>query len=208
MMLVALAAGLTLVPMVTVDARDVRAGDLLRDGRGRPLAGASAKRVVLRLPEGQRQMTLRWATVAALVRRSGLTVTGNGPVTITRRMAAPVAATCWIARHALVAGQTVTIRDVKAGPCGGTVAAIGGANGQPVVRVAVPAGRSLGRFAPAAAGQVAPGTPLTLRSAAGVVTIERPVTTLQVGRSGLRVFVRDATGQVFAAPLALREDAR
>ncbi|WP_322966385.1 hypothetical protein [Sphingomonas fuzhouensis] len=208
MMLVALAAGLTLVPTVTVDARDVRAGDLVRDRSGRPLTGASAKRVVLRLPEGQRRVTLNWAAAAALVRRSGLTVTGNGPVTITRRGAARTAPICWTTRHALVAGQTVTTRDVAPAPCGGAVAAIGGADGQPVVRSAVPAGGLLGRLVPAVPERVAPGTVLTLRSAAGVVAIERPVTTMQSGRSGRRVFVRDAQGQVFAAPLSLHGDAR
>jgi hypothetical protein len=43
---------------------------------------------------------------------------------------------------------------------------------------------------------------MTLVSRAGPVTIERPVTALQSGSVGRRVFVRDSRGHVFAAPVA------
>lgn len=207
-MLMALAAGLTLVPAVTVDARSVTAGDLVRTAGGARLGGAAAARVVLRLPAGQRRMTLPAPTAAALVRRAGVIAGGTGAVSITLRAVRRDAEGCWASTRALGPGEPVTVRDVVPAPCGDEAAAIGVESGAPVVRQAVAAGASLGRLVPAPAGRVAPGTGLTLRSVAGPVVIERAVTTMQPGRSGRRVFVRDGEGQVFAAPLALVEDAR
>lgn len=152
-MMMALAAGLTLVPAVSVDARSVTAGDLLTGIDGRRYRGAAAARAVLRLPAGRARMTLPAAAVAAQVRRA---------IGVTPRYV----------------GETVAV----------------------VVRPRPAAARPAGA-APAA--PLAAGTTLTLRSVTGPVTIERAVTTLQPGRSGRRVFVRDGAGQVFAAPLVL-----
>jgi flagella basal body P-ring formation protein FlgA len=69
-----------------------------------------------------------------------------------------------------------------------------------VASEAIPAGTYLGRLAPPAGPEVRAGDVLTLRSSAGVATIERSVTALQPGRSGGKLFVRDADGQVFAVP--------
>ncbi len=46
---------------------------------------------------------------------------------------------------------------------------------------------------------MAAGDKLVLQSRAGPVTIERTVTAVQPGRSGGRLFVRDAEGRIFAA---------
>ena len=51
------------------------------------------------------------------------------------------------------------------------------------------------------------GDRLTLISAVGPVRVERQVVALQAGRAGGRVFVRDAEGQVVAAPLAVAASA-
>ena len=77
------------------------------------------------------------------------------------------------------------------------------ASGGPVALAAMPAGTYLGRLAPVSEAPVRAGTDLTLRSSAGVVTIERRVTAIQSGRAGDRIFVRDSSGEVFAVPLAL-----
>lgn len=71
----------------------------------------------------------------------------------------------------------------------------------PVAIAPLAVGTYLGRVAPLSGALVAPGEQLTLRSSVGPVTIERTVTALQHGRSGGRLFVRDAEGQVFSAPL-------
>lgn len=47
------------------------------------------------------------------------------------------------------------------------------------------------------------GEVLTLRSSVGPVIIERTVIAMQPARSGGRIFVRDAEGNVFAAPLVV-----
>ncbi|KQN21431.1 hypothetical protein ASE86_14495 [Sphingomonas sp. Leaf33] len=203
-----MAAGLTLVPMVTVDTRDVRVADLVRDADRERLDAATAARVVLRLPAGQRQVTLPGPVAAALIRRAGVVATGTAPVRITIRAVVRGAANCWTSTRSLAVGETITIDDVAPAACNGESVAIGFVGGVPTVRDTVVAGAALGRLVPATAGRVAPGTALTLRSIAGPVTIERSVTTMQAGRSGRRVFVRDGEGQVVAAPLALVEDAR
>ena len=76
----------------------------------------------------------------------------------------------------------------------------------PVALTALPSGTYLGPVVPGVEAQIPAGAELTLRSTAGVVTIERRVTAMQPGRSGGKVFVRDSEGKVFAVPLVL--DAR
>lgn len=158
-MLMALAAGLTLVPMVTVDARDVRVGDLVRDGRGLPLRGAAAMPVVLRLPAGQRRVSLPGNAVAMLVRRHvpGLDALAASAVTISRRPSARSPQGCWASARSLAAGEAITERDVTAVACGGEQASVGVEGGAPVLRAAVAAGAPLGRLVPAIAARVAPG---------------------------------------------------
>lgn len=56
--------------------------------------------------------------------------------------------------------------------------------------------------APLPAPKVARGDAMTLIARSGAVTIERQVAAMQSGRAGGRVFVRDAEGRVFAAPVA------
>ncbi|MEI9851944.1 MAG: hypothetical protein WDN24_15170 [Sphingomonas sp.] len=64
----------------------------------------------------------------------------------------------------------------------------------------IAAGAYLGRIALPSAGRVARGEALVLRSAQGAVTIERPVTALQPGRPGGRLFVRDGRRQGLFGP--------
>lgn len=144
-MLMTVAAGPMLVAEAKVRVREVRLADLVAGAD--PAAG---RRIVLRLPAGQRQTVLPAPVAIALVRRAtGLRAIAAGPVRILLSPPPPI--------------------------------------------------RRAWRRAPT----IAAGTPLTLRSVAGPVAIERPVTTLQPGRAGRSVFVRDGQGQVFAAPLAM-----
>lgn len=209
----ALAAGFMLAPTVTVDTRVVTVGDLVRDARGRRLAGPTAAIVVLRLPSGRYRATLPAPAVAALVKRRlpSLSIGGVGGITIVSRRLGSAPPACWASVRAMQAGEAVTVRDAVPSPCGSTTAVAvfrPGGNTMPIVRDGIPAGASLGRLLPMPADRVMAGAALTLRSVSGPVTIERAVTTLQPGRSGRRVFVRDSEGQVFAAPLALVEELR
>lgn len=70
----------------------------------------------------------------------------------------------------------------------------------------IAAGVSLGRLRLDPRAAVARGETLFLRSTIGPATIERRVAVVQGGRSGERLFVRDAGGQVFAAALVLGQD--
>lgn len=209
-----LGLGLTFViaATVTVDRREVTLGDLLRRADGTRFAGRDATLVVFRLPAARRQVVLSGESVVALVRRRlpTLPVTSTGPATIALRQS--VAGTrCWTTIRALAADEPVTRRDVAATPCGegqASAAMRTARDGTMALTAAQPAGTALGRLLPTSATRIARGTALTLRSVHGPVAIERPVTTMQPGQSGKRVFVRDEQGRVFAAPLAIAEDAR
>ncbi|MBX9813655.1 MAG: hypothetical protein K2X76_03035, partial [Sphingomonas sp.] len=69
----------------------------------------------------------------------------------------------------------------------------------------VASGDYLGALAPLPARAIKRGAPLTLRAMAGPIVIEREVRAVQPARAGGRVFVRDADGHVFAAPLVIAQ---
>ena len=78
-------------------------------------------------------------------------------------------------------------------------------SGSLTAREALPAGTYLGRLWASAAPLLPKGARVVLRATSGPAIVEREVTTLQPSRSGRRVFVRDADGNVFAAVLATNE---
>jgi len=115
-------------------------------------------------------------------------------------------ATCFAAARAIPEGTALSMADVTPVPCKAAARAplrYDAASGDPIAFEAMPAGTYLGRLAPLREASIPAGTELTLRSSAGVVTIERRVIAIQPGRSGERVFVRAASGEVFSVPLAL-----
>jgi flagella basal body P-ring formation protein FlgA len=115
---------------------------------------------------------------------------------------------CFAAARDIAAGTVLGAADVIAVECqAGKGAAIryDRASGAVIASVALPVGAYLGRIVPLPEGQVAKGTVLMLRSAAGPVVVERQVTAMQSGRSGGQVFVRDGSGQIFAAPLQVEQ---
>ncbi|WP_280279766.1 hypothetical protein [Sphingomonas sp. CBMAI 2297] len=214
--LVAAAAGgggtdVALRPVVEVRSAQLRVGDLVaaRDGA---LPARIADLVVARLPRGASALVLPARDLAALVRRRvpGLRVAAPAGETVRIRAAFAAAPArshggCFAAAAAIPAGAAVTAGDVIATACRDArpAALRYDRGGLAVARAALPAGAYLGRLAALPRDAIGKGTPLTLRSAAGPVTVERAVTTMQSGRSGGRLFVRDAQGKVFAAPLAL-----
>lgn len=112
---------------------------------------------------------------------------------------------CFATSRDVPAGASLSARDVTAAPCRTDAARArlryDRDGGVVVAAAALPAGTYLGRLAPLMEAFVAKGAVLTLRSSAGPVTVERQVTAMQAGRAGGRVFVRDSSGKVFAAPL-------
>lgn len=70
----------------------------------------------------------------------------------------------------------------------------------------IAAGVSLGRLRLDPRAVVARGQALLLRAHVGPAVIERRVEVVQGGRSGERLFVRGANGQVFAAKLVMEQD--
>ena len=109
---------------------------------------------------------------------------------------------CYAAAHDIPAGTPLTAGDLVVVSCkpGTQRAALryDSAARSPIAVLALPAGTYLGRLMPLPDRQVAAGEPLTLRSTAGPVTIERRVVAMQPGRPGEKLFVRDADGQVFS----------
>jgi hypothetical protein len=119
--------------------------------------------------------------------------------------AATWAGICAEAGRDLAAGTALSSSNVVAVPCRDERAAALRYDRRArilVTRQALPAGAYLGHVGALSDLQTATGATLVLRSTVGPVTIEREVTALQPGRAGKRVFVRDANGRVFAAPLA------
>lgn len=160
-----------------------------------------------------RTRSLTREAMAALVRRrvpalAALELSGppQAPVHIARRptIAAPAAAQCYVAATDLDAGAPLAAHTVAPSACDGGFA------GAPVrydrrrglmrAHQAIAAGEQLGRLAPAPASSAGAGQEMTLLVTLGPVVIERHVETVQPSAGGA-VFVRDADGAVFAAPL-------
>lgn len=70
---------------------------------------------------------------------------------------------------------------------------------------ALPMGTYLGRLWAPRSTILPKGARATLRVRSGPAVVERRVMTLQPARSGQRVFVRDESGNIFAAALALSD---
>lgn len=109
---------------------------------------------------------------------------------------------CFAAARDLPVGSVLTVDDVTATPCMVSTRRAplryDRVARAPVVATAIPAGTYLGRLAPLVAIRIDKDQRLTLRSSSGPVVIEREVVAVQPGSAGARIFVRDASGQVFS----------
>ena len=171
--------------------------------------GSLAAREIARLPIGRDRLSLSRRAVAVLVHRAdpALDVDAGADGTITFRLVrnkTADAGPCLVTSAPLAAGTAVSRDKVAKGACAPVSAGLrfDTARHVLVARRDLPAGSPLGRLVAAPAEAVARGDAMTLVSRAGPVTIERPVTALQPGREGGRVFVRDSAGHIFAAPIA------
>lgn len=196
---------------VVLKTAELRVGDLV-ELRGARLPARVADMIVLRLPTGESVLDLPAEQAAALVRRrvpSLRPAITPGAVVHVRQGSAPARAAvqgnCFVAVSGIAAGAVLTTADVAKADC----------QAAPVTRLrydraglvlsgeAMPAGAYLGRLPALPERAVGKGVSLTLRSRSGPVTIERSVTAMQPARSGGKLFVRDESGSVFAAPLTL-----
>ena len=185
---------------VTLASPPVRLGDVATGDPG--LAGV----IIARLPRAAPGITLSRRAVAALIRRAvpGAVVAGvDRPGTISFRLrpvSPPAIATCQVTRLPIAAGAPITAKVVAAQPCGDRVAAglvaYDPQRGEVIARRSIAAGVDLGVLRVPDAPAVRKGDELTLVSRAGPVVVERPVTALQPGRNGARLFVRDRAGHV------------
>jgi len=164
---------------------------------------------IARLPVGRDRLSLSRRAIATLVRRAvpGIVVDGGDARIVTFRFVRRAEAgegACEVTSAALAAGTAITRDKIAVGPCAAATAALryDAARGYLVAGRDLPAGSPLGHLAVPPPATVARGDAMTLVSRAGPVTVERPVTALQSGREGKRVFVRDSRGHVFAAPVA------
>jgi len=163
---------------------------------------------IARLPVGRDRLSLSRRAIAILVRRAvpGIAVAGGDARMVTFRYvrrAGADAGACRVTSIAIAAGAAIARDKVVVGPC----AAVAGVRydavrGSAVASRDLPAGSPLGHLIVPPPAAVARGDAMTLVSRAGPVTVERPVTALQSVQDGGRVFVRDGSGHVFAAPLA------
>lgn len=164
---------------------------------------------IARVPVGSDRLSLSRRAIAALVRRAlpGIAVESGDARIVTfryvRRADASLGA-CQVTSAALAAGTVITRDKIAAGPCAAATPALryDAARGYVVARRDLSAGSPLGHLVTPPPAAVARGDVMTLVSRAGPVTVERPVTALQSGSVGRRVFVRDSRGHVFAAPVA------
>lgn len=180
----------------------------LADVAGKGGRGRLAMVEIARLPVGRDRLSLSRRAIAVLVRRAvpGIVVeSGDARIVTFRYVRRPGAdaGECRVTSIAIAAGAAIAGDRVVAGPC---AAAAGvrydAARGFVVASRDLPAGSPLGHLVVPPPAAVARGDAVTLVSRAGPVTVERSVTALQSARDGGRVFVRDGSGHIFAAPLA------
>jgi flagella basal body P-ring formation protein FlgA len=199
---------------VSVAQAELRVSDLVVIRHG-TLPNQITEQVVARLPAGLSDLNLPSQTAAALLRRRvpGLRIVMPAAANVRVRVSiAPrgslASGECFIATSAVQAGAALSDADVTATECrsGTRPATLRYDRAGLIINAAdIKAGQYLGRLPRLSGRTIGKGATLTVRSAAGPVTVERTVTAMQAGRSGGRLFVRDGQGDIFAAPLVLAE---
>jgi len=194
------AASVAPAAQVALHERVIRVRDVVRDSG---LTTKERGRVIARLPAGAASVMLPRRAVAALVHRAvpRLTFATTSGVTVFRLAPtkAPARACLALARP-LARGAAIGAADVAPAACkNATAIPARFAAGAWRATADLALGTYLGPVRLAASPGVRKGTALQLISTAGPVRIVRPVTAMQDGHDGGRVFVRDADGDVFAA---------
>lgn len=198
---------------VTVARRDITLADIARLHGGRRAERLRmGSRVIATLPPGRSLVRLDRRALRDLARRrtGGLSIAGADTGVVTIRYqgppSGPVLATCWEAATPIAAGAAIQPADLAPTDCSSeaALAPLRYERVSGLVRAAadIAPGAKLGRLELGAAPAVESGAAMTLTSSVGPVSISRPVQALQAGRSGRRIFVRDADGSIFSIRLA------
>ncbi|WP_444854797.1 flagella basal body P-ring formation protein FlgA [Sphingosinicella sp.] len=197
--------------------RRVRLGDVAQVS-GTERASEFESRVIAMLPAARRSVTLQRAALADLIRRAvpGLAVRGGPDALVIRRdrqLLQSADAGCFVLTSPVASGAMLRSSDLTATPCtgrgdDGALVRVDRAAGALRAAQSLPGGAYLGRLTLPSPPDVERGQALTVVSAVGPVRIERQVIALQNGRDGRRAFVRDAEGQIFAAPLSVTSEER
>lgn len=194
---------------IDLSERVIRVGDIVEDQCD---ADARMREAVIAiLPRHGERITLTRRALAGLVRRRlpGLDPAANGEASIAfnaLRVARPSASAsnCYAAAHALSEGAALSGEDLRHAPCvSGENPALIYDRAMGVVRAtrAIGEGEALGSFAAPPRRFADTGDELSLSVAVGPVRVERTVTALQPAPKGGAVFVRDAEGHIFSAPI-------
>jgi hypothetical protein len=212
-----LTAVLTEAREVVIAQADLRVSDVAQLSGGAAAERARLGAVtVARLPAGRRIVALSRAGLADLVRRStGLLVNAGAEGSLTIRLentgTTLGASGCWAAAVDIAVGTAMTSEKLTEIPCAvhAPVGLVRLDRGSGLLRAEAPvaAGTALGRMA-ASSGGIQSGTSMTLTSRSGPVAVSRPVTTLQRGREGRRIFVRDQDGSVMTVRVQPSERSR
>lgn len=167
-----------------------------------PMPG-DARRGVLRLPISG---VPRLISAEALAGRAGLSGRQPRGATLSLSYSAPRRiGTCYAIKSAVAAGSSIHPDQLVQARCDGAVLGAvryDSTTTRTLAMQAIPAGTRLGRLAPSLPHAIAAGANVTVRSAVGLVTIDRQMTALQSGDPGSKVFVRAGTGPAFAVPVA------
>lgn len=200
---------------VELAGAEVRLGDVAV-----PVGGSQADRarlarlVIARLPRGQRAMAVSRRGLSDLIaRRAGVIVAAaphEGAVELRRAAAPPAVRPCWVTAVPVAVGAAVMRADVEEAPCREARAALRFDRDGRTLRALdeLPAGAELGTLAVEELSTVSAESSVMMSSASGPVTVSRPVRTLQASRAGRRIFVQDADGAVFSAPVEAQPEAR
>lgn len=204
----------TLRPFVQVSTAEVRLADLVNPMP--TLDPRLGKVVILRLPNARKTYRLPSGAVVDLIQRRIPGIAVSAPTQGTVRFdrvntgsARKSTMECWKTTRTIQAGAPLLRTDVEPAAClGGKGSARvrydGNASMDRVTDTLSP-GTYLGRAIPLEQDAVSPNTDMTLRSSTGLVVVERQVWTMQAGRNGRKVFVRDSDGHVQSVRLSISQ---
>lgn len=195
---------------VSLPDHDIRIGNVVSADCS--TASNARDAVVASIPSGRESVHLSRKALARLVHRRvpALVLAPHddaGPVTFH----APAAHTpanvdsCFAAVIAIAAGDAINGADLASAPCEANASApIVYDRTYGLVRAGddIAPGAYLGRLSPVAERRPDTGDALTLVAIEGATRVERPITAAQPASRHGALFVRDADGNVFSAPLA------
>jgi len=198
-------------PRIVLQAREIRLGDVVElSNLPEAMRTRLGGRLIGRIPQGHREITLTRSAVAGLLRRSVPALAPAEHVGKIHFVLDEPGSTrskgCSVLTMPVAAQTPIGPDDVAPVACtkAGRSAAVRFDRRHSIARAAVDlaAGTELEFLAPPRPPSIETGERLTLVSQAGPVVIERGVNALQPGRTGERIFVQDDEGHVFTASVA------